>query len=93
MFEGVLTEMAIESYIFWDVMSCSTLKVNRRFGGICCLHLQNGRKKQEKTGRKRNLRHASLILGLFFDPEDEGKIFPKCQLTLNGLHGVISQKI
>jgi hypothetical protein len=40
------------------------------------------------------LLHAGFLLGLYFDPEDEGDMFPaKCLLTFNGLHGVISQKI
>jgi hypothetical protein len=34
------------------------------------------------------------LLALFFDPEDGGYMFPpKRQLTFNGLHGIISQKI
>jgi hypothetical protein len=33
------------------------------------------------------------LLGLFFDPEDKRQhVPPKCQLTFNGLHGVIFQK-
>jgi hypothetical protein len=35
-----------------------------------------------------------FFLGLFFDPEDGGDvILPKRLLILNGLHGVIFQKI
>jgi hypothetical protein len=30
----------MKSSIFWDITPCSPLKVNRRFGGIYCLHLQ-----------------------------------------------------
>jgi hypothetical protein len=37
--------------------------------------------------------HDGFLIGLFFDPEDGGDVLPKCQLTFNGLHGVISQKI
>jgi hypothetical protein len=44
------------------------LKVNPRFKGTCCLHLQ---------GHGRWRQHVS----------------PKRQLTFNGLHGIISQKI
>jgi hypothetical protein len=31
---------AIKISIFWDVMLCSPLKVNRRFGGTCRLNIQ-----------------------------------------------------
>jgi hypothetical protein len=48
-----------------------------------------------KTGGKQNRAPLLLcfLLGLFFDPEDGGDMFPKRRLTFNGLHGVISQKI
>jgi hypothetical protein len=37
--------------------------------------------------------HAGFLLGLFVDPEDGVDMFPpKRRLTLNRLHGVISQK-
>jgi hypothetical protein len=39
----VLTAVVLKSTIFWDVMSCSPLRVNWRFGGTYHLHLQ-GRK-------------------------------------------------
>jgi hypothetical protein len=28
-----------KSSIFWDIMTCTPLKANRRFGGTYCLHL------------------------------------------------------
>jgi hypothetical protein len=40
----VLTAVVMNSTIFWDIMPCSPLSVNRRFGGTYYLHLQ-GRKK------------------------------------------------
>jgi hypothetical protein len=37
---------------------------------------------------------AGFFRSLFLDPEDVGDMFfPKRRLTLNGLHGVISQKM
>jgi hypothetical protein len=50
--------------IFWDMMPCSALKVNRRFGATCLLHLQ-----------LEALHTASSFHGLFFYPEDSGDIF------------------
>jgi hypothetical protein len=39
--------------------------------------------------------HAGFLLVFFFEPEDGGDIFLRNvdELTFNGLHGVISQKI
>jgi hypothetical protein len=34
---------------FWDIILCSPLKVNRRFGGTCRLHLQGRRISQERN--------------------------------------------
>jgi hypothetical protein len=36
----VLTAVAMESSIFWDIQPCSPVKVNRRFGGPYRFHLQ-----------------------------------------------------
>jgi hypothetical protein len=36
--------------------------------------------------------HTGLLLGLLFNPEDGGDIFPKRRLNMNGLQGVVSQK-
>jgi hypothetical protein len=49
---------------FWDVTKCTSLKVNRRFGGTCRLRL-----------RGRRIRQARIkmgLLGLLFDTEDAG---------------------
>jgi hypothetical protein len=35
----VLAAVVMKSSIFWDIKTCSSLKVNRRFGGIYRLHL------------------------------------------------------
>jgi hypothetical protein len=39
----VLTAVVMKSSTFWDIMSCSQLKVNRRFGGIGPLPLRGRR--------------------------------------------------
>jgi hypothetical protein len=36
----VLTAVVMNSTIFWDITPCSSLSLNRRFGGTYCLHLQ-----------------------------------------------------
>jgi hypothetical protein len=50
--------------IFWDIMPCTALEVNRRFGATCHLYLQ-----------PEALLTARFFLVLFFDPEDGGNIF------------------
>jgi hypothetical protein len=43
---GVLTVVAMHSYVFWNIMPCRRLKMNRRFGGACRLHVQCWRVSQ-----------------------------------------------
>jgi hypothetical protein len=35
----ILTTVVMENPVFWDITLCSPLKVKRRFGGTCRLHL------------------------------------------------------
>jgi hypothetical protein len=44
----VFTAVVMKSLIFWDVMACSLLSCNRRFGGTYRLHLQGRRNKFSK---------------------------------------------
>jgi hypothetical protein len=75
--------VVINNYIFWDIKSCSPLKVNRNFGGICRLHFQSRRSQAKNQNSACFLLHADL-----FDPDDKGDM--KCRLTSNELHVVIS---
>jgi hypothetical protein len=47
----------MKSYISWDIMPPSPLKINRRFGGTCCLHLRSW-----KISQTRNQREAGIYL-------------------------------
>jgi hypothetical protein len=49
----VLKTVVMESSIFWNITPCSPLKVNRKLGGTCRLHLQG-----RKTSQARNQREA-----------------------------------
>jgi hypothetical protein len=77
----VLTLTVMKTCVSWYTTPCSLLKVNWRFVGIChfqlCFLPDSG----------------LFFLGLLFDPEDGGGIPPKRRLALNGLHGVITQKV
>jgi hypothetical protein len=95
--ENVFTEKntnvwisSLKSIIFRDITPCSPLKFNRCFGGTYRLHLQC--RRICRTRYQRDSRWQAE-LGLFFDPEDGGDVPTKRQLTFNGLHSSISQKI
>jgi hypothetical protein len=66
--------------IFRDITPRSPLKVNRRFVGTRCLHLQGRRIREARNQREAGIKQSSAIL-------------PERRLAFNGLHGVKSQKI
>jgi len=45
----VLTSANVKMAVFWDVASCSLIKIHRRFRGEYCLHNQGGNKPHEKS--------------------------------------------
>jgi hypothetical protein len=67
----------MKSSIFWYTTPCIPLKLNRRFGG-------HSLRLQVRMSRARYQRES------WWQAE---YVPPKRQLNLNGLHGVISQKI
>jgi hypothetical protein len=44
----VFTAVVMKSIVFWDMMPCSPLSFNRRFGGTYHLNLQGRRNKFSK---------------------------------------------
>jgi hypothetical protein len=78
--------------IFWEITQCSSLTVNRPFGGTC--RLDRRITKQETRVKQVASRFSCcFLLSLFFDPENRGDISPKRLLTFNGLQGVAFQNI
>jgi hypothetical protein len=67
----VLTAVITKSSFFRDITPCSQLKVNRRFGGTCRLHLSGSKHKRNKKPASRD----GFLLYLFFDHEDGGDMF------------------
>jgi hypothetical protein len=70
----------MKSTIFWDIIPCSPLKVNRRFEEIYRLHLQGqiirGTKTIVKAGGKQEYQaELAIYFHAFFDLEDGGDLF------------------
>jgi dolichol kinase len=69
----VLTAVVMKSAIFWDITPCSPLKVNRRFGGTCLLHLQGRRISRARNERESRALfatcfHIGFLLAYYLDP-------------------------
>jgi hypothetical protein len=81
---GVPNKSLYEEFIFWYLTQCSLLKINRRFGATCFLHLQ-----------RRIACYFMLVSCLaFFRPwRWRRHVTPKRRSTLNGLNGAIFQNI
>jgi hypothetical protein len=87
----VLTAVVLKSSTFWDITSCSPLKVNRHFGGPCLFHLQGRRISRGDLCLPSALALAFLwriLLSLIWSRH----VPPKRLFTFNGVHGVISRK-
>jgi hypothetical protein len=66
--------------IFWYITPCSPLKVTRRLGRTCRLHLQGRRMSRARTHQREAGRKQSLFLQ---------HVHPQTLLALNRLHGVV----
>jgi hypothetical protein len=74
----VLTAVVMKSTIFWDITPCSLLSLQSR----------------KQLASKDTCFHAGFLLSIFFQPWRWRPYVPlKRRLTLDGLHGVISQKM
>jgi hypothetical protein len=89
----VLTAVFVKSYIFWDITPCSPLKVNRCSGGTYRLHLQCRRISRARIQRSSHQLSRWFLARLILQPwRWRRHVPPKHMLTLNGLHGDISQE-
>jgi hypothetical protein len=62
----------MQNSIFSNITTCSSLEVNRRFGGTCRIFRVE---EQAKLGSVCYLLHSNFLLGSFYGPEDGGDIF------------------
>jgi hypothetical protein len=46
---SVVNNEKLKCPIFWHVTSCCSVEVHRRFGGTCCLHLEDLRYAKQQT--------------------------------------------
>jgi hypothetical protein len=91
----VFTAVVMKSIIFWDMTPCSLLSFNRCFGGTYRLHLQGLRSRFSKSASKQLATYLLAgLLNLLLQPWKWRRyVPPKRRLKLNGLHGVIFQKM
>jgi hypothetical protein len=67
----VLTAVVMKSSIFWDIISCSSMKIKRSFGEARRLHLQGPRISHARNQKVLLVAfHAGFLLLLFFNPKD-----------------------
>jgi hypothetical protein len=78
--------VVMKSTNFWDITPCSPSSVNRRFGGTCRRHLQGQENKFRNKPTCKQVESRRPWRWRRYVP-------PRLRLTLNGLHGVISQKL
>jgi hypothetical protein len=57
------------SSIIWDITPCSLLKVYRRFGGICRLHLQGQVYAEQQISMKAGAYTFTLKMEATYSPE------------------------
>jgi hypothetical protein len=85
------TELSYIVYIMRDIFPCSLLKLSRSFGEICRLYLHGRISRLEAGGKQAVFTQVSCCA--YYELKMEAICSLKRQLTLNGLHGAISQKI
>jgi hypothetical protein len=71
------TSVPMKNTIFWDILSCSPLKVNRRFGGTHRILFQGRRISQARfqlENRWETQQSASRNFGLYRKQEGNGRV-------------------
>jgi hypothetical protein len=61
----------MKGFVFWDIMLCSLMKVNRHFGGTCCCHLQGQRVGQARNHHEPGIKQNNLLAKKWIYIENE----------------------
>jgi hypothetical protein len=87
----VLRAVVTNNSIFWNITPCSSLKVNRSFIGTCRFHLHGRRISQAGIQYEASRKHCWYLAWIILRSwRWRRHVSPKCQLTFNGLQGVLS---
>jgi hypothetical protein len=78
----VLTAVAVSS-VFWYIMPCSPVEVDRSFGRIYGFHIQGWRVSDTGNHHEAGSKQSSA----------QRYVTRKCLLAFTGFHGVVSQKV
>jgi hypothetical protein len=75
--------------IFWDIMPCSPLRVNRRFEETYHLHLQCQRINRARNHPENMWQVELCLFPLFFHPEQKGNMFLRNVVWLSADYTVL----
>jgi hypothetical protein len=84
----ILTAVVMKSSICWDTTPCSPLKANRRFGGICRLHIQDQRINQARN-QHRSWWQADGYGNVGWLSKDYTALYPKSESSSISFYGNI----
>jgi hypothetical protein len=82
----VLTEVVMKSSVFWDITPYSSMNVNRRFRGTCCLLLQGWRVNQ--TRNQHEVVYFRLVYCLTY-PSTENMEATRSSETSSDIHYIM----
>jgi hypothetical protein len=87
-----LTVVVMKSFVFWDIMPYSPLKIKRSFGETCLIHLQNRRICQLRNHGKTDCKHSLVPVSCLVYPSalKMEATYSSETSTFNELHGVTS---
>jgi hypothetical protein len=77
--------------MFWDIAPCSSVKVNRRFGGTSPRRMLS--EVRSENGSACSLLQAGLLLSSKHPKDGEDMFLRKRRFTFTGLTDIVQQKL